>query len=316
VVQRFVAIRYWTLLTVVQVRNGEGSLLAAVVDRLTTKHFSMPIQALSIIEPVASSDLTMETKVHATRSDDGDDDDDDMTEILTSTLRHNQIPFGHDEMIGDTGSTLHGTAATTALDNIIAHKESQEVRRYKMMVFLIILGTSVVVAACVHCFIKRSERIQFEDHFKESAAIVLEGIGNSIARTLIPLDSLAVSIVSYARASNNTWPYVTLPNYALRMAKTMPLTDAMVIQTMPIIQPEQKAEWELYGSQHNQWVNESIKLQDSWDKYTGPIIYDWEPYDKIFSDYGIIESNIRYESGALKLARPMLSSLSHLHFCL
>lgn len=183
---------------------------------------------------------------------------------------------------------------STVSNTIIAHKESQELRRYKIIALVMMFGMCVVVAVCVYCYIMRSERKHFEVHFKESASIVLEGVGNSIARTLTPLDSLAVSLVSYARATKNSWPYVTYPDYALRLSKLMPFTDAMLIEYMPLVQSEQKTTWELYCSEHNQWVNESIKLQDSWDKYTGPIIYDWEPSDKIFSDDGEIELNTRH----------------------
>jgi hypothetical protein len=226
-----------------------------------------------------------------------------LTDILDDNI-NNQIPLGYDESSlenltplsqdADGGLSCPGTAPTTTRENTIAQKESREVRRYKIIVLIMIFGTSLVVAVFVRYFIQWCERINFEDHFKESAAIVLEGVGNSITRTLIPLDSISISTVSYARALNNTWPYVTVPNYAIQMAKAMPLTDAVVIQYGPIVQPEQRTQWELYASQHNQWVNESIRLQDSWDKYTGPIIYDWEPNDKIFSDFGDMESNVRF----------------------
>ena len=241
---------------------------------------------------------------------------DDMIETLDHSLNggnNDLIPFGCDSNTPneaaspssqgeETSASSESTVTedftipntSTVSNTIIAHKESQEVRRYKIIVLVMMFGMCAFVAACVYCYIMRSERKHFEDHFKESASIVLEGVGNSIARTLTPLDSLAVSLVSYARATNNSWPYVTYPDYALRLSKLMPFTDAMLIEYMPLVQPEQKTTWELYCSEHNQWVNESIKLQDSWDKYTGPIIYDWEPSDKIFSDDGAIKSNIRY----------------------
>lgn len=255
------------------------------------------------LETTSSTGETMD------HHDTGFGSDDDVREVLNESFTN---PFGYSDNTATDSipqqSTDVSTASNivsqqvlddlvvpnTAVDNIFAHKESLEVRRYKIIVSLMILVMCVVVAVCVHYFIERSERIQFEDSFKMSAVIVLEGVGSAITRTLAPLDALALSLVSYARATNNTWPFVTFPDYGLRLSKLLPFTDAMLIEYMPIVQPEQKEEWELYCSEHNQWVNQSIKLQDSWDKYTGPIIYDWEPTDKIFSDSGDLESNIRY----------------------
>lgn len=177
--------------------------------------------------------------------------------------------------------------------NTISREETRDVRRYKVIVYAVLLISAILFAVFVNVFIRNNETADFETAFNENAIKVFKAIGSSIDRTLIPLDTLSVSIVSYAKAVNATWPFVTLPDYALRMSKVLPQTDGMIIQSIHLVQPEERKDWELYTSQHNQWVNESISFQDNWDRYYGYISYDWEGHDVIHGDYDDIPQNVR-----------------------
>lgn len=177
--------------------------------------------------------------------------------------------------------------------NTISREETRDVRRYKVIVYAVLFISAILFAVFVNVFIRKNETADFETAFNENAINVFKAIGSSIDRTLIPLDTMSVTIVSYAKAVNATWPFVTLPDYALRMSKVLPQTDGMIIQSVHIVQPEERKEWELYTSQHNQWVNESISFQDDWDRYYGHISSNWEGHDVIHGDYEDIPQNVR-----------------------
>jgi hypothetical protein len=151
------------------------------------------------------------------------------------------------------------------------------------------------IASGVYIYIKRSETSQFEAKFNNDAAKVLGGIGSSLHRTLGLLDSLAVTYVSHARSQNDTWPFVTVPDFGARMAKVLPLTDAFFIGMAPLVHPENRKDWEAYSVENDEWVNQSIALQETWDGFFGQIGYDWQPNGVMFGDDGDIESNIRYD---------------------
>ena len=78
------------------------------------------------------------------------------------------------------------------------------------------------------------------------------------------------------------------------MAKLLPQTDAITLAILPIVKPELRDAWEAYSIQNDEWVNQSIAIQDNWDRFYGPIVYDWEKYGTIYGDFGDIESNVRY----------------------
>jgi hypothetical protein len=176
----------------------------------------------------------------------------------------------------------------------IAKKETQEVYHLKIIVLSILFVSAIVTATCVYVFISKKEEGICVEQFQNNAAKVLDAVGNSIDQTLIPMDSLAVDLVSHARASNSPWPFVTLPEFGLRMSKSLPLTDAMMIQYLPLVQPWQRADWEKYVSRNNAWVNETMKLQETWDGYYAPIDFNWTAKDIIYGDNGDIESNVKY----------------------
>ena len=158
--------------------------------------------------------------------------------------------------------------------------------------------SAILFAVFVNVFIRKNEKDDFENAFLESSTKVFKAIGSSIDQTLIPLDILSVTMVSHAKAVNATWPFVTLPDYALRLSKILPQTDGMIMQSIHLVEPEERNEWEVYTRQNNYWVNESISFQDNWDRYHGDISYDWDGRVVIHSDNGDIPQNIRYAQKA------------------
>jgi hypothetical protein len=101
------------------------------------------------------------------------------------------------------------------------------VNQFKVIVLFILLISAVVVATCVNIYVKKKEQSHLAEKFRTDAVKILDTVGNSIDRTWISMDSLAVDLVSYSRATNSIWPCVTLPNFALRMSKALPQTDAL-----------------------------------------------------------------------------------------
>ena len=177
-------------------------------------------------------------------------------------------------------------------------KESRDVKRFKIIVMSIVFVVAVVASTCVLVFTNKAEQSQFEAVFQQDALKVFESIRNSIDNTLMPLDNLAVALVSHAKALNATWPFVTLDDFAVRIAKVLPLTDAILIAVLPVVTPENRLQWENYSRTHDQWVIDGIDVQNNWDLYYGPKDFTFLPElsAEISGNDGVLEANIRYES--------------------
>ncbi len=182
----------------------------------------------------------------------------------------------------------------TPIAKTISKKATKHVMHLKMLVIAILIISASSLAAFAKVFINKSETQQFESKFASDAQKVLEAIGSSIDKTLGLMDSVAVTMISDARDKGDIWPNVTLPDFGSRMAKLLPQTDAYSIAILPIVEPSQRKEWEAYSVQNDEWVNQSIAIQNTWDGYFGPILSDWEKYGTIHGDQGDVESNVRY----------------------
>jgi hypothetical protein len=107
------------------------------------------------------------------------------------------------------------------------------------------------------------------------------------------LDSVAVALVSHAIFANETWPFVTLPNHAVRMSKILPLSDAFMATFLPKVTPENREAWEKYSVENDWWVNEATAVQETWDAYSGPIVYNGTKNEFIHGDFDVVPANER-----------------------
>jgi hypothetical protein len=110
---------------------------------------------------------------------------------------------------------------------------------------------------------------------------------------LATLDSVSVTLVSHTRSSGQQWPFVVIPDFALRMSKVLPVSDAFVISVLPLVTPEIRDEWEAFSIQNDSWVDESIAFQETWSGYHGPVIYGGEKKGVVHGDFDDIPRNSR-----------------------
>jgi hypothetical protein len=138
-------------------------------------------------------------------------------------------------------------------------------------------------------------------------------MGNSFDSALGALDSLAMSFVSVARISNQSFPFVSIPQFGIHVSKTIPLTGGLITNLIPVIKFEQREEWERYAAANNSylsvWVEESFRLQDKWSNFYGPMPQNktWQSNDVIHSDFGDIRYNVS-RSGRLDVYLPSWQS--------
>jgi hypothetical protein len=68
---------------------------------------------------------------------------------------------------------------------------------------------------------------------------------------------------------------VTVPDFEVRSSKIRSLSRALYLTLSPIVTVDQLRRWENYTAFHHQWINESLRVQDSDPSYSGPINWDY-----------------------------------------
>jgi flagellar basal body-associated protein FliL len=161
----------------------------------------------------------------------------------------------------DCESSCGGSGASTSTPQqekekheAIATAETNAVFRLKIVVISFLVASAIGVALAVYYFTSNAEENEFEEKFQDHAAKVLEALGSSVALTLGAVDNYVVTLVSFARYTNETWPYVTMPDYGVRAAKIRSLSKAVVVSQYHFVTTEQRTTWENYTSQNSAWV--------------------------------------------------------------
>jgi hypothetical protein len=192
----------------------------------------------------------------------------------------------------------------------IAKKETRAVGWLRVCVVVVLVCSAAAVALMTHHYISKSESDQFKSQFEDDAKKIFGAIGSSIDKTLSVYDNIAVSLVSHARYANQTWPYVVMPNFALRVAKLLPPSAAITVNVMPIVTPENRARYEAFTAANDYWVNEGMAVQETWEGFYGPVVYNGT-FDNgiIHGDFDVIPANIRYETSNDVRHRVVLSTL-------
>jgi hypothetical protein len=186
-----------------------------------------------------------------------------------------------------------GNDSISGEPEVIGQKETKDVFRFKLVVLLVLIFSAFGASGAVYHYTSSSEEANFRARYADNSEKVLQSIGKSLDKTVGSFDGIAVAFVSYARSTNQSWPFVTLPDFALRMSKIMPLTDAININVLPIVSSRQRELWEAYSVQHDYWVNEGMKIQEGWDGYYGPVVYNGSSCPVIHGDFGDIGYDVR-----------------------
>ena len=175
----------------------------------------------------------------------------------------------------------------------LGNQETRAVKGLRILLLIVLILSAMVAAFGIYFYISNVEETTFEKNFQSSAHKVLESIGESLERTLKAFDGFAISIVSHARATNQSWPFVTMPDFTIRSAKVLSSSEATYLTVAPLVTQQEREQWELYSMQNDHWVNGSIQLQENYDLFHGLNEYNWGRHPSVYGDFGDIPRNIR-----------------------
>ena len=192
----------------------------------------------------------------------------------------------HASSSSESGNSSH--PRTIEEQKEIAAAETKAVFRLKLFVLAVLVASAISVSLVVYHYMTRAETVSFEGSFDDDSDKVFESIGSSLDRTLEAIDSFVVATASYAEATNSTWPFVTMPNFAVRIAKIRSLSKATYIGQYQYVTEEQRRLWQNYSIEHAGWVEQSITIQKEDSTYRGKIIDQYNLSDTIYGNYGDI----------------------------
>lgn len=147
---------------------------------------------------------------------------------------------------------------------------------------------------------------------------IVDELEFSVQQSINSIDSLASTIVSLAHASRQKFPFVTIPEYGVHVAKMLSTTAAITTNYVPVVSTgTQRNEWEQYSSSGNatknlhlkKYLDTTIHIQDTWKHFYGPLPQNetWASRDVIYNKDGDIpydDDGASNEDGKLNVNLP------------
>jgi hypothetical protein len=99
---------------------------------------------------------------------------------------------------------------------VLASQENRAVAWLRVLVFVVLLVTAVLVSVGTYMYIRNDEEEDFENDFSASAAKVVEAFHDAVDQKLGAANTLAATITSIAMSTGATFPNVTIPNIEVR----------------------------------------------------------------------------------------------------
>jgi hypothetical protein len=153
--------------------------------------------------------------------------------------------------------------------NIFAKRETRNINRLRAIAMFVLGIATLSVAIIVFFKVRYSENIRFYTAYYLDAEKVLLSMGYSIQSNLGVMDSFASTILSFAKQTNQTFPNVTIPNFAIKASKLLTLSAGFQISLQPVVTADQRLGWEEYAVENQWWVNQTKYVQD-----IDPFFYD------------------------------------------
>lgn len=126
-------------------------------------------------------------------------------------------------------------------------------------VLVLLICTATILSVGVFFYTKNNEERQFETHYEMDALRVLDSVQHAVEYQLGAIGTFANSITSHALATNQTFPMVTIPHFALRGADVRVQAAASVIHWLPLVTDDKRDEWEKYAFENRFQIDKAFE---------------------------------------------------------
>jgi hypothetical protein len=208
---------------------------------------------------------------HGGTSNNGTNDgaiEDDGLSIRSFTSR-----YDIEDKEGGSTESFHGGTSNDGTNDGAGIQEATKmlqsdarVRLLRHLALMLLLLTGTLVSSAVYMSLMGSEQREFETRFADQSAHAGHAFRSELGGKLRAIDSLSVSITSYAGSRSSGWPNVTLPDFSHRAATTLSIGRSIAVALHPLVYRENMREWEEFSYQAQEWRREDLDFQIMYPK--------------------------------------------------
>ena len=162
--------------------------------------------------------------------------------------------------------TGNGADDTAAAEAEMMRDEARRLCWWRGVVLLGMLAAAFVLITVVFNFSRRSEYQHFETEFQDVADKIVNNVPDKLTQAIRQMDSLSVSVTSYAASFNAFLPFVVVPEFDIKAENTRRLAALEFVSFVPTIGTAQRQAWETFSESNSLWVEWGLSQQNQAQK--------------------------------------------------
>eukprot|EP00934_Nitzschia_sp_Nitz4_P008421 Nitzschia sp. Nitz4//scaffold32_size149145//103969//107607//NITZ4_002893-RA/size149145-augustus-gene-0.52-mRNA-1//-1//CDS//3329548111//8411//frame0 len=208
----------------------------------------------------------------------GTERDDEDSLSAQSPGGSNEDSSGNSSAHSKGSSSGESRPVSTDRDDInIGKSENRAVFRIRVSVVIFLVLCCLGAALMVYKSSRNQQLEEFEAGTFDFAVKVFGSLATSFDQSFAAMDALSVAAVSIAELGNMTWPFVTIPDSATRLAKVRHVSRATSVTIMPYVSNENLDAWNEYSLAHCAvWIEDNLRVQANYPGYYGVVADKYE----------------------------------------
>ena len=122
---------------------------------------------------------------------------------------------------------------------------------------------AVSMSLGVYKYLANDQRAEFKRVFASYSHDILTGFQDAVEKKLNAIDTLATSVTETSLMTNQTFPFVSIPDFETRGSTVRVLSDALMILWLPLVTDETRQKWEEYALANRKEVIDGSYFVDS-----------------------------------------------------
>ncbi|CAB9498276.1 Receptor-type guanylate cyclase gcy [Seminavis robusta] len=184
---------------------------------------------------------------------------------MTSNSNSNMSSEGVSRTMEATGSVSvsHSIGASdqsatkNEVTSNVLQKDNRAVSRSRALVFVVLATAAAVLAYLTYFYVHMEQREDFENEFANLADEIMDISQQNVKKVFGTLEGLSVAATSHALHNNESFPFVTIPNYPVKGATARASSQALIIAYLPLVSEENRRDWEQYSVDNQDWIQDS-----------------------------------------------------------
>lgn len=129
----------------------------------------------------------------------------------------------------------------------IAGRATKAVNVLFFAMLAVLVCAAVAISVGVYFYTRNQEETNFEVQYEADASKLVSSFRDAVEHKLGALNNFANTFTSYALATNSSFPFVTLPNYAVRGQDMRIASESYIVHWLPLVTNETREDWEKYS---------------------------------------------------------------------